>query len=359
MSFTIPIGPYHPALEEPCKVQVTCEGEVVQDVSLSVKYNFRGVEWLAERRNYHQAITLVERVCGICSYVHTLTFCNAIEGLAGVTVPERAQYIRTIVVELERLTSHALWAGIAAEVMGFQTLFMTCFAMREQLMDLLETISGNRIHYGMNCIGGVTRDLANPEAVRITARRVRQTVTDQLIPLFTEDKTIRARCSGIGQMTKEQAVAWGAVGPTARASGLTEDIRQTSPYAAYNQLEFKVPVETSGDVFARVVVRLLEMVESCRIVEQALDQIPPGPIHHGLIFVEIPSGEAVARAEAPRGELFYYVSSDGTDIPCRVKIRTPSFVNLPTVRLMMLQSNLADVPLINASIDPCYSCTSR
>jgi len=358
LSFTIPIGPYHPALEEPCKIQVICEGETVQDVSLSVKYNFRGVEWLAERRNYHQAITLVERVCGICSYVHTLTFCNAVEGLAGVTVPERAHYIRTIVVELERLTSHALWAWIAAEVMGFQTLFMTCFAMREQLMDLLETIAGNRIHYGMNCIGGVTRDLANTETICTTARRVRQMVADQLIPIFSTDKTIHTRCAGIGKLTKEQALASGAVGPTARASGLTEDIRRTSPYAAYNRLEFKVPVETSGDVFARVVVRLLEMVESCRIIEQALDQISPGPIR-GPSFVEVPIGEAVARSEAPRGELFYYVSSDGTDIPCRVKIRTPSFVNMPTVRLMMLQENLADIPLINASIDPCYSCTSR
>ena len=358
MSYTIPIGPYHPALEEPCKVQVICEGETVRDVSLSVKYNFRGVEWLAERRNYQQAIALVERVCGICSNVHTLTFCTAVERLAGLTVPERAEYIRTIVVELERLTSHALWAGIAAEVMGFQTLFMTCFALREQLMDLLETLSGNRVHYGMNCIGGVTRDLANPEAVRTTARRLRQTVTDQLIPLFATDKTVHARCVGIGKLTKEQALTWGAVGPTARASGLTEDIRRTSPYTAYARLEFKVPVETSGDVFARVVVRLLEMVESCRIVEQALDQIPPGPIH-GPKFVEVPPGEAVARSEAPRGELFYYLASDGTDTPSRVKIRTPSFVNMPTVRLMMLQENLADIPLINASIDPCYSCSSR
>jgi Ni,Fe-hydrogenase III large subunit len=164
MSYTIPIGPYHPALEEPCKVQVICEGETVRDVSLFVKYNFRGIEWLAERRNYHQAITLVERVCGICSNVHTLTFCNAIESLAGLTVPVRAQYIRTIMVELERLTSHTLWAGIAGEVMGFQTLFMKCFALREPLMDLLETISGSRIHYGTNCIGGVTRDLTDPKA---------------------------------------------------------------------------------------------------------------------------------------------------------------------------------------------------
>jgi len=150
----------------------------------------------------------VERVCGICSNVHTLTFCTAVESLAGLTVPVRAQYIRTIMVELERLTSHTLWAGIAGEVMGFQTLFMKCFALREPLMDLLETISGGRVHFGTNCIGGVTRDLTDPEAARTTTRRVRQTVTDQLIPLFTTDKTVHARCAGIGKMTKEQALAW-------------------------------------------------------------------------------------------------------------------------------------------------------
>jgi Ni,Fe-hydrogenase III large subunit len=358
VSYTIPIGPYHPALEEPCKVQVTCEGETVQDVALSVRYNFRGVEWLAERRNYQQAVALVERVCGICSNVHTLTFCTAVERLAGLEVPERARYIRTIVLELERLASHTLWAGIAAEVIGFQSLFMVCFGLREQLMDILEDLSGNRVHYGMNCIGGVTRDLADPKAVLGVARNVRQAVADRLIPLFAKDETVRARCAGTGILTKEQALAWGAVGPTARASGLTEDIRKTSPYAAYAALGFEVPVETAGDVLARVVVRLLEMVESCRIIEQAVEAMPSGQIR-GPGFVEVPPGEATARAEAPRGELFYYVASDGTDVPSRVKIRTPSFVNIPVLRPMLIGANLADVALINASIDPCYSCTSR
>jgi len=198
----------------------------------------------------------------------------------------------------------------------------------------------------------------DPKAVLTVARTVRKAVSDQLIPLFAKDETVRARCVGTGKLTREVALAWGAVGPTARASGLSEDIRRTSPYTAYAQLDFKVPVETSGDVFARVVVRLLEMVESCRIVEQAVNNIPSGPIH-GPDFVEVPPGETVARSEAPRGELFYYVASDGTDVPCRVKIRTPSFVNMPVLRPMMIGANLADVALINASIDPCYSCTAR
>jgi len=358
MSFTIPIGPYHPALEEPFKLEVTCQGDIVQDAAMHVKVNFRGVEWLAQRRNYSQAIALVERVCGICSHLHTMTFCRAVEQLAGLSVPARAQYIRVIIAELERLTSHALWAGVAAEVIGFQTMFMTCFGLREDLMDILEIISGNRVHYAMNCIGGVNRDISNPEAVLEIVRSIRQKIEEKLIPIFTTDRTIRARCIGIGVLTKETAINWGVVGPTARASGLTTDIRRSAPYAAYDQLEFKVPVETSGDVFSRVVVRLLEMVESCRMIEQAFKQMEPGPIR-GPEFVEVPPGETVARSEAPRGEAFYYVASDGSDVPMRVKIRTPTLVNMPVLKFMVLGANLADVPLINASIDPCYSCTSR
>ena len=353
MSFTIPIGPYHPALEEPFKLEVTCQGDIVQDAAMHVKFNFRGVEWLAQKRNYSQAVALVERVCGLCSHLHTMTFCRAVEQLAGLSVPARAQYIRVIIAELERLTSHALWAGVAAEVIGFQTMFMTCFGLREDLMDILEIISGNRVHYAMNCIGGVNRDISNPEAVLEIVRSIRQKIEEKLIPIFTTDRTIRARCIGIGVLTKETAINWGVVGPTARASGVTTDIRRSAPYAAYDQLEFKVPVETSGDVFSRVVVRLLEMVESCRMIEQAFKQMEPGPIR-GPEFVEVPPGETVARSEAPRGEAFYYIASDGSDVPMRVKIRTPTLVNMPVLKFMVLGANLADVPLINASIDPCY-----
>jgi Ni,Fe-hydrogenase III large subunit len=358
MSYTIPIGPYHPALEEPYKIEVTCEGELVQDAVLHIGFNFRGVEWLAERRNYIQDIALMERVCGICSNVHTLTFCMAVERLAGLAVPERARYIRVIVAELERLHSHILWAGVAAEVMGFQTLFMRCFALREQVMDVLEAISGNRVNYAMNCIGGVNRDVADPERLLAAVYGIEQEVTRTLIPIFTTDPTVRARCAGVGVLTREQAVAWGAVGPTARASGMAQDMRRVTPYAAYDRLAFEVPLETSGDVLARIVVRALEVVESCHIIQQAVRQMPPGPIH-GPDFVEVPPGEALARVEAPRGEVFYYVASDGSDVPVRVKVRTPSFANMPSVRLMVQGASLADVPLIQASIDPCYSCTDR
>jgi Ni,Fe-hydrogenase III large subunit len=358
MSYRIPIGPYHLALEEPYKIEVECEGETVVGASLKVGFNFRGIEWLAQRKNITKAIALMERVCGICSNVHSMTFCMALEQIGAIEVPERAQYVRVVTAELERLHSHFLWAGVAAELMGFQTLFMQAFRLREQVMDLLESISGNRVNYSMNRIGGVNRDIEHPDTVRAVIRDARDVVSQTLIPLFTTDRSVAARCRGVGILSRDNAIAYGAVGPVARASGVDGDLRRDNPYLAYGTLDFAVPTQTSGDVLARVVVRALEMLESCRIVEQALDQIPVGPLHVGNIY-SVPAGEAVVRTEAPRGEVFYYVESNGSDTPARVKVRTPSFANIPTVAAMVKGNDLADVPLIQAAVDPCYSCTDR
>jgi ech hydrogenase subunit E len=358
VSPVIPIGPYHPALEEPYKIELVCDGEAVREARITVGFNFRAIEWLAERKNYTQDLALVERVCGICSNVHTLTFSRALEQLAGVEVPLRAQHIRVIVHEAERLHSHLLWAGVAAEVIGFQTLFMTCFALREQVMDMLEAVSGNRVNYAMNKPGGATRDIVDPGMVAATAQALRTAMEREVIPVFTTDPTVRARCAGVGVLTRDEALAWGALGPVARASGLPQDIRKAAPYEIYDRLDFEVPVRPEGDVLARIVVRALEIVESCRIIEQAVEDMPAGPIDAGD-FIPIPAGEACARIEGPRGEVFYYVASDGSDVPVRVRIRTPTFQNMPTVALMVREQTLADVPLIQASIDPCYSCTDR
>jgi Ni,Fe-hydrogenase III large subunit len=358
VSPVIPVGPYHPALEEPYKIELVCDGETITDSRITVGFNFRAIEWLAERKNYTQDLALVERVCGICSNVHTLTFSRALEQLAGVEVPERARHIRVVVHEAERLHSHLLWAGVACELMGFQTLFMTCFALREKVMDVLEAVSGNRVNYAMNKPGGVTRDIVDSAMVVAAAREIGRVTSEQLIPVLTTDRTVRARCAGVGVLTREQAQAWGVLGPVARASGLPQDIRRAAPYEIYDRLDFEVPVRTEGDVLARIVVRALEVVESCRIIEQALDGLPGGPIDCGD-FIHIPAGEACARIEGPRGEVFYYVASDGSDVPTRVRIRTPTFQNMPTVALMVARQTLADAPLIQASIDPCYSCTDR
>jgi len=302
----------------------------------------------------------MERVCGICSNTHTLSICQALERLAGVTPPPRALYIRVIMAELERLHSHVLWAGIAGKLIGFKTMFMSCFAMREKIMDALEAISGNRVNYSMNRVGGVNRDIGDPQSVLAAVNALERDVNHTVIPVFAANRSAMARCAGVGVLTSEQAKAWGVVGPTARASGLPQDIRRAAPYAAYAEMTFSVPVETAGDVRARLVVRALEILESCRIIRQALMNLPAGDWRGPEEEVEIPKGTALSRVEGPRGEVLYSVTADGeNDTPQRVHVRTPTYANMPSVRLMLLGAQLADAPLIQASIDPCYSCTDR
>ena len=189
MSYKIPMGPYHPALEEPYKLDLICAGETVIDAKLHIGFNFRGIEHLAETRNYIQVIALMERVCGICSNIHTLTLCQAMEQLTNQTPPPRAQYIRVVVAELERLHSHVLWAGIAAKLMGFKTMFMTCFEIREKVMDVLQAISGNRVNYSMNRIGGVNRDIDDPLAVLAMIEQLEREMVRTVIPIFTTSTT--------------------------------------------------------------------------------------------------------------------------------------------------------------------------
>ncbi len=359
MPFRIPIGPYHPALEEPYKVNVHCTGEIVDDVDIEVGFAHRAIELLAQRRNYVQDLVLVERVCGICSNIHTLSFCQAAEAIAGIRVPDRARFIRTVLAELERLHSHLLWAGIGSEDIGYQTMFMEIYALREKVMDVLEAISGNRVNYSMNCIGGANRDITDTEAVLGVVRAIRAGIEKTVVPIFTANRTIIARTRGVGVLSPQDALALGVVGPIARASGLAADIRQEFPYAAYSDLGFQIVTQPGCDVQARVVVRALEMLESCRLIEQALKEMPAGPIRLSEPVTVIPAGEAVVRTEAPRGELVYYLKSDGSDTPARVKIRTPSAVNIPAIRAMVRGQALADMAIIQASVDPCVSCTDR
>jgi Ni,Fe-hydrogenase III large subunit len=360
MSYKIPMGPYHPALEEPYKLDLICEGETVCDAKLHIGFNFRGIEHLAETRNYIQVTALMERVCGICSNIHTLTLSQAMEQLAGQEPPPRAKYIRVIMAELERLHSHVLWAGIASKLMGFKTMFMTCFEIREKVMDVLAAISGNRVNYSMNRIGGVNRDIEDPQAILAMVNQLESEMMHTVIPIFTTSSTARSRCAGVGVLTQEKALSCGTVGPTARASGLPQDIRRAAPYAAYSELEFNVPVEQAGDVRARLFVRALEIIESIKILRQALENLPPGEINTGDDKFKFITGTATSRVEAPRGEVMYSVSwKEGSRNPSRVHVRTPTYMNMPAVRWMVMGARLADTPLIQASIDPCYSCTDR
>jgi len=360
MSYSISVGPYHPALEEPYKLELVCDGEVIRDAQLKIGFNFRAIERLAEQRNYVAVIALMERVCGICSNVHTMSICQALERLAGLEVPARARYIRVVVAELERLHSHVLWAGVAGKLIGFKTMFMACFALREQVMDVLEAISGNRVNYAMNRVGGVNRDITDPAPIAAAVEALEREVTRSVIPVFTTSRTALSRCTGVGPLTEAEAREFAVVGPVARASGLKQDIRKAAPYAAYEELEFSVPVETGCDVRARLVVRALEILESCRLIRQALAKLPTGDWRGPEDEVEIPAGTALSRIEGPRGEVLYAVTTDGdSDTPRRVHVRTPTYANMPSVKAMLKGAKLADAPLIQASVDPCYSCTDR
>ena len=360
MSYKIPMGPYHPALEEPYKLDLICEGETVRDAKLHIGFNFRGIERLAETRNYIQVIALMERVCGICSNIHTLTLCQAMEQLTGLTPPPRAQYIRVVMAELERLHSHVLWAGIAAKLMGFKTMFMTCFELREKVMDVLQAISGNRVNYSMNRIGGVNRDIDDPLGILAMVEQLEREMVRTVIPIFTTSKTATSRCAGVGILTHEKALSCGVVGPVARASGVPQDLRRAAPYAAYSEMEFNVPVQQDGDVRARLLVRALEIMESCKILRQALTKLPPGELNAGEEKLVFAAGTATSRVEAPRGEVMYSVTwKEGSKNPSRVHVRTPTFTVMPAIRWMVMGARLADTPLIQASIDPCYSCTDR
>ena len=360
MSYIVPIGPYHPALEEPIHAKLYTEGEMIKDAEVFVGYNHRGIEKLATERNAIQTLVLVERVCGICSHSHALTYALSVENINKLDVPKRGQYIRVITAELERLHSHFLWLGIACHIIGHDSMFMHIWDERELVMDLLEKLSGNRVNYAMVTVGGARRDIDDDlRRELLDACDKLKAPLDRIVDIALNDKTIAMRTKGVGIMTKEQAVFMGAVGPHARASGLNVDVRKDSPYCCYEDFDFDIPVVDSGDVFARVVVRALECYESIKILRQALENLPEGPINLGSKLIKIEDGTAVSRIEAPRGQLSYMVVGNGSFNNHRVSIHVPSYKNTPTVPVMLKGNTVADAGLIIASIDPCFSCLDR
>ena len=360
MSYIVPIGPYHPALEEPIHAKLYTEGEVIKDAEVFVGYNHRGIEKLATERNAIQTLVLVERVCGICSHSHALTYAMCVENINGIEVPKRGQYIRVITAELERLHSHFLWLGIACHIVGHDSMFMHIWDERELVMDLLEKMTGNRVNYAMVTVGGARRDI-DDELRRelLEACDKLKAPLDRITEIALTDKTIAMRTKGVGVLPKEDALRMGAVGPHARASGVKVDVRKDAPYSSYEDFDFDVPVVESGDVFARVVVRALECYESIKIIRQALENLPATPINLGNKLIKIQPGQAVCRHEAPRGQLSHMVVGDGSFNNHRVSIHVPSYKNTPTVPFMLRGNTVADAGLIIASIDPCFSCLDR
>jgi membrane-bound hydrogenase subunit alpha len=357
----IPIGPYHPLQEEPELFKLYCDGEIVKDIKWETGYNHRGIEKLSESKTYDQVFFLVERICGICSTSHPFAFANAVEEIAGIEVTDRAKYIRSIIGELERIHSHLLWVGLAGHFLGYNTVFMWAWKYREPVLDLFEMITGNRNSYAMFKVGGVRRDIENSKiaAIRKVMADVRKK-TDLLAGAVMDDPVIHARTKGVGILTRQDVIDYAAVGPTARASGVAVDVRRDDPYAAYPLVNWKVITAEGGDVFAKAEVRLLEMYESASIIEQCLDGLEKtkeGDIN--IKVNEIPEGIGAGRAEAPRGEVFHFVVSDGSNSPARHKIRAPSYVNIATFKKSCIGQTIADATITLAAVDPCYCCTER
>lgn len=358
--YVVPLGPFHPALLEGEYFKLKVEGEKVLDVDLKVGYNYRGIMKLAEKRSYWQDLYLFERVCGICSAAHTTAYTRTVEMLGEIEIPDRARYIRTLIAELERIHSHLLWAGVGMELIGFKTLFMLIWRDREHVLDVLEAISGNRQHYAMNTIGGVRRDIDKDMIPKIEEKlQILHKATVTATKAVLEDGGIHARTVGIGTLDKEIAKKICVVGPVARATGMKIDVRKDDPYDAYDEVPFDVITAEDGDIFSMALVRLGELVESVKISQYCLDKLKTtgGPIKAEVS--EFPPGEAVGRVEAPRGELLYYLVSNGTNTPERARVRTPSYLNDYALLFMLRGQDLADVPITVASVDPCMACTDR
>jgi len=358
MSEIVPIGPFHPLQEEPEFFRLHVEGETVVKLDIELGYNHRGIEKLAEKKSWDQVVFLVERICGICSTSHPAASVRAMEDCAAVEAPERAQYIRTVICELERLHSHLLWLGLAGHFMGYNTVWMWSWKYRETVCDIFEKITGNRQSYAMFKAGGVRRDIAEADIpwIRSSLDGLKPAI-DMFKGAVMDDPVLHSRTKGIGVLTRKQAMDYCVVGPIARASGVAIDVRKDDPYFAYGWVDFDRVVLTEGDVFARAAIRILEMYESIRIIEACLKQMKPGPID--LQVKEIPPGEGVGRAEAPRGEVFHFVVSDGSNFPVRYKARAPSFVNIFANEAACVGQQVADAALILAAMDPCYCCTER
>jgi len=359
MSTIIPIGPFHPALKESAYYKLEVEGEKIVNAEIKTGYFHKGIELLATKKTFYQNIFLFERVCGICSDAHSTCYCQAVEDLIKINIPERAKYLRSIVAELERIHSHLLFLGVAMHAIGFDTAFMHILKDREVVMRLIEMTCGKRVNYGFNTIGGVRRDI-NPKLKEIMEKdldKLNKSIR-KIEAIVKENPLIAARTKNIGILSKEEARKYCVVGPTARASGISIDVRKDDPYAAYSELDWEIIVSDGCDVYSRVEVRIKELYESIKIINQSLKKLPNGPISLNEIPEFLP-GEAYSRVEAPRGELFYYIRSDGSNIPKRVKIRTPSIMNNPSVIPMLIGEALADAPIIALSIDPCFACSDR
>jgi ech hydrogenase subunit E len=353
----IPFGPQHPVLPEPIHFDLITEDEKVVDAIPSISFVHRGLEKLVEKRDFIDYAYVADRICGLCSFMHSMGYCQAVEEIMGLEVPERCTYLRVIWAELGRLHSHIFWLGVAADAFGFESLFMQALRVRERVLDIIEVTTGGRVIFGMNKVGGVKRDMSD-ETLKTMAHQLISMETDlhELTDVFINDYSIKHRLVGVGYISREDAYRLGCVGPMLRASGHASDMRKIG-YAAYKNLDLEPMVETAGDCYARCLVRIREIFQSIDLIRQAAGKIPEGPFDVNVKGT--PNGEYFSRIEQPRGEVIHYVKANGTKYLQRFRVRTPTFSNIPAMIIALKGSQVADVPNIILTLDPCISCTER
>lgn len=353
----VPFGPQHPVLPEPVHLDLVLEDETVVEAIPSIGFVHRGLEKLVDKRDFKQYVYIAERVCGICSCGHGIGYCESVEQMMDIEVPERAEYLRTIWMEMSRIHSHLLWLGLLADALGFESLFMESWRLREKVLDMFDATAGGRVILSVNCVGGVLKDMDSVMLSSILETvKTMESEVKPIINTFLSDITVQSRMKGVGVLTREQAVELGAVGPMLRASGESYDARLLG-YAAYGDLAIEPITAEEGDCYARCQVRLNELLQSFSLLRELIGKIPEGPIQ-GTVK-GMPSGENFIRIEQPRGEAIYYVKGNGTKNLDRFRLRTPTTSNIPAMAEMLKGCQLADVPVLILTIDPCISCTER
>ncbi len=360
-SVTIPIGPFFPVLEEPVFIKVFVEGEDVLGLDYRGFFCHRGIEKLGDSKlTYNEIPFVAERICGICGFVHSTSYVQAVENAGEIEVPLRAKYIRSLVLELERVHSHLLWLGIAGHILGFDTVLMQSWRIREPVMWLMEKLTGNRKTFGMNLIGGVRRDIPkemHPEILTVLDEVEREFV--KVHSAVLDDTPLLMRLSKVGVLRSQDARALGAVGPTGRGSNQPIDVRIDHPYAAFDRVDVKGVFKTTNDCAARTLVRLEETLESIRVIRQLLAEMPDGPVLTEIGEPIPPGKEGISAVEAPRGEVIHYVMTGENARPYRWRVRAPSYANLQSLAVSLTGMTIADVPITLGSMDPCFSCTDR
>ena len=347
------MGPQHPATHGVFRMVLTIDGERIVDMEPHIGYLHRGSEKLCEGEQYSQIITLFDRMDYLSNFNNELVLCAAVEKLMDIEVPERAQYIRLIMCELNRITSHLLFYGTFGLDAGAMTPVMFAFMGRENIQNLFESVSGARMMHNYFRIGGVKEDVPDgfEQRVRSLLDEVRK-IVEESDTLLTFNEIFLSRTRGIGTIDGKTAIAYGLTGPNLRATGVTYDLRRDEPYLVYDRMEFDIPVGDRGDCWDRYYVRMQEMYQSIRIIEQALDQIPEGPVMAKVRRIaRPPKGEVYFQAENPRGAFGVYLVSDGADKPYRLKMRPPSFCNLMALKHLMRDAYVADSVVILGSVD--------